>query len=109
MTDQPFPVLKTPRLVLRQARPEDAPLLAMEVVSQDSARTDYRYKRSEYAVAEIGEYWIVDPADSKITLLRLEDGLYESHEYYGADNIVSRVFPELNIRVAQILNAGGAV
>lgn len=56
---------------------QSAPILVVEVVSPDSVKRDYRYKRSEYAALEIPEYWIVDPIESKITILLLEDGLYE--------------------------------
>lgn len=49
----------------------------VEVVSPDSVKRDYRYKRSEYVALEIPEYWIVDPLETKISVLLLEEGLYE--------------------------------
>ena len=52
--------------------------LVMEVVSRspkDRAR-DLRTKRSEYARAGIGEYWIVDPATQSIVVLGLEENQY---------------------------------
>lgn len=44
---------------------ESGALLALEVVSPDSVKTDYRYKRTEYAAAGIPEYWVVDPIAKK--------------------------------------------
>ena len=85
---------------------QSAPMLVVEVVSPDSVKRDYRYKRSEYAALEIPEYWIVDPIESKITILLLEDGLYEEKEFSGSQQIVSATFPEIALTVEQVLAAG---
>ena len=52
--------------------------LVMEVVSggADDRKRDLQTKREEYAAAGIREYWIVDPKDSRITVLTLKDGTY---------------------------------
>ena len=93
-----------------------APLLAVEVVSPGKANEDrdYRFKRTEYAARGIPEYWIVDPARAMVTVLMLVDGLYEVVEYSGGDSlqddkgdrIVSALFPQLNLTVEQVLQAG---
>jgi Uma2 family endonuclease len=85
---------------------QTSPLLVVEVVSPESVKRDYRYKRSEYAALEIPEYWIVDPIESKVTVLLLEDGLYEETEFTGDKQIVSQTFPELSLTVEQIFAAG---
>ena len=90
----------------RSAVSEIPPLLAVEVVSPESVNRDYRYKRSEYAALEIPEYWIVDPMESKVTVLLWEEGLYEETVFMGNQNIVSRTFPELSLTVEQVLAAG---
>lgn len=90
----------------RSAVTEIPPLLAVEVVSPESVSRDYRFKRSEYAALEIPEYWIVDPINSKVTVLLWEDGLYEETVFIGNKNIVSRTFPELALTVEQVLAAG---
>jgi Uma2 family endonuclease len=69
-------------------------------------KRDYRYKRSEYAALEVPEYWIVDPLEGKISVLLLEEGLYEETVFTNSQNIRSRTFPELSITVEQVLNAG---
>ena len=85
---------------------QTAPILVVEVVSLDSVKRDYRHKRSEYAALEIPEYWIVDPIKSKITILLLEEGLYEEQEFSGNQQIVSATFPKIALTVEQVLAAG---
>lgn len=85
---------------------QTAPLLAVEVVSPESITRDYRYKRTEYAALEVPEYWIVDPLESKITVLEFNEGLYEESLFADAQPIVSSIFPELTLAVSQILAAG---
>jgi Uma2 family endonuclease len=54
--------------------------LVVEVVSDDdeSHQRDLVVKRQEYAEAGIGEYWVVDPRNQKITVFTLPAG---SREY----------------------------
>jgi Uma2 family endonuclease len=68
---------------------QTSPLLVVEMISPDSIKQDYRYKRSEYAALEIPEYWIVDPLESKISVLLLDDGLYEEFIFTGTQVIAS--------------------
>ena len=81
------------------------PLIAIEVVSPGTENEvrDYRFKRSEYAARGIAEYWIVDPVQNKITVLSLVEGFYEEFTYAGDDLIKSAVFPEIEIKVSDIL------
>src|SRR3984957_10917154 len=53
--------------------------LVMEVVSEDDPDRDWVAKRRDYAKAGIREYWIVDPEDKSITVLRLKNGKYVTH------------------------------
>jgi len=82
---------------------ESGALLAIELVSPDSVKRDYRFKRAEYASFGIPEYWIVHPAEKKVTLLLLVEGLYEETIYQVDDQIQSQTFPELILTVNQIL------
>lgn len=82
---------------------ETPSLLAVEIVSPESKTRDYRYKRSEYGVLGIPEYWIVDPLEQKITVLLLIEGFYEAKEYQGSDLIISQTFPALKLTVDQVL------
>jgi len=80
------------------------PLLAVEVVSEESVKRDYRYKRSEYAAVEVPEYWIVDPLRERVTVLVLEEGLYEESVFAGDDSVVSPLFAELTVPAGALLN-----
>src|SRR5438874_1148099 len=59
--------------------------LVMEVVSDDpeSRERDLVKKRKAYASAGIPEYWIVDPQERKITVLKLAGKTYTVHGEYG--------------------------
>jgi Uma2 family endonuclease len=89
----------------RSAVCETSPLLVVEVVSPDSIKRDYRFKRSEYAALEIPEYWIVDPLALKVSVLYWEDGLYEEMVFVEGEAIASKTFPELKLTVDQVLAA----
>ena len=84
---------------------EPPPLLVVEVVSPSTVRVDYRAKHSEYAVLDIPEYWIVDPIDRKVTVCVLKDGAYSDDVFVGDMTIVSPNFPELELKVLEVLNA----
>ena len=67
--------------------------LVMEVVSPDekSRHRDYVKKRTEYAQANIPEYWIVDPLEEKITVLTLPQSAqsYTEHGVFKAGETAS--------------------
>lgn len=65
--------------------------LVMEVVSDDDKgrRRDLVKKRGEYARARIPEYWIVDPQEERITVLRLAGKRYVVHGEFGKGEIAS--------------------
>ncbi|MEB3281415.1 MAG: Uma2 family endonuclease [Lyngbya sp.] len=84
---------------------EPPPFLVVEVVSPSTKTDDYRSKRSEYGLLEIPEYWIVDPAEQKVTICTVEHQYYDSTEFQNDDRIESPIFPELNLTAAQILAA----
>jgi len=84
---------------------DSVPLLVVEIVSESTRNIDYRKKRAEYNAIEIPEYWIIDFSDRKVTVLFLEDGLYEETVYRDEEVIKSLLFPELQLTPAQIFNA----
>ena len=83
-------------------RPEDPPpLLVVEVVSEASRAADYRAKRAEYCVLGIGEYWIVDPLEEKVSLLLLHEGWYDVLELQGSERLPSKVFVGLELQAGE--------
>lgn len=53
--------------------------LVVEIVSPDHVERDTSLKRTDYAEARIPEYWIVNPEEQTITVLKLIDGTYVAH------------------------------
>jgi Uma2 family endonuclease len=87
-------------------RLEEPPLLlVVEVVSEASRAADYRAKRAEYCVLGIGEYWIVDPLEEKVSLLLLHEGWYDVLELKGSERVPSKVFAGLELQAGEILAA----
>ena len=82
---------------------ESPPLLVVEIVSPSTTSTDYRAKRSEYCVLDIPEYWIVDPLESKITILTLSEGWYDTAEFTGSDRLISATYPDFPLNARQLL------
>ena len=82
---------------------QTTPFLIVEIVSPESSKRDYRYKRSEYAALEVPEYWIVDSQENKITVLTLNEGLYEEAIFTEAEKIVSPTFPEFELTAKKVL------
>ena len=83
------------------------PALVVEVVSPGKVNQDrdYRYKRSEYAARGIAEYWIVDPQVDRVTVLTLNEGLYDETVFEGDNAIDSPLFPQIQLTANQIFNS----
>lgn len=88
----------------RSAVFETPPQLVVEIVSPESTKRDYRYKRSEYAALGISEYGIIDPQNQSITVLQWDEGLYEETVFQGQETIISQQFPKLTLTVEQVFN-----
>lgn len=84
---------------------QEAPIMAFEIVSPSTATEDYRYKKTEYAARGISEYWIVDPIKQRVTVLTLEEGLYEESVFEGDTLIISGRLQNLELTAAQLLGA----
>lgn len=84
---------------------EPPPILVVEVVSESTTTVDYRTKRSEYAVLNISEYWIVDPLSEVVTVCTLLEGFYDAVQFQNGERIISPTFPKLELTAAQVLAA----
>jgi Uma2 family endonuclease len=81
--------------------------LVMEVVSTDDPNRDWSVKRAEYAHAGIPEYWIVDPQESVVTVLRLNGDHYAVHGEIRPGAIAESVLlPGFSIVVNELFKAG---
>jgi Uma2 family endonuclease len=83
------------------------PRLVVEVVSPGKANRDRDYERKplQYAARGILEYWIVNPQEQTVMVLRLESGRYVEQVFRGSQRIVSPTFPELELTAQQIFAA----
>lgn len=64
------------------------PDLLVEIVSPSHAERDRIIKRALYARNGVPEYWIVDPADRTIEVLRLAGGTYGPAGYFGSGTVL---------------------
>jgi Uma2 family endonuclease len=76
--------------------------LVMEIVSPNAKarRRDLKEKRRDYAKAAIPEYWIVDPREETITVLRLAGTNYTVHgEFSRGEMAASHLLPGFTVDV----------
>lgn len=92
----------------RHQRYWDGADLVVEIVSgsADDRERDLVIKRGEYAQAGIPEYWIVDPDEGLITVLRLDGDRYVEHGIFKrGETATSALLPELTVNVDVVLDA----
>ena len=85
--------------------------LVMEVVSEgdENRERDLVKKREDYARGGIPEYWIVDPEQSMVTVLRLEGNAYAVHgEFAPGSAATSALLNGFSIEVEAVFAAAKA-
>lgn len=78
-------VLVAPRDAFTDQDLPGAPLLAVEVLSPSTRRTDLTLKRDRYERAGIASYWVIDPAGPTLIAHQLVDGAYAVVAEVGDD------------------------
>jgi Uma2 family endonuclease len=77
--------------------------LVVEVVSNDDRRRDLETKRFEYARAGITDYWIVDPQQQEIIVLKLAGDTYEVHGLFrSGQQATSALLDGFTVDVAKV-------
>lgn len=80
--------------------------LALEVVSEDKPHRDLVDKRGDYAEGGVPEYWIVNPEDETITVLRLRGSAYiETGIFRRGDHASSALLASFSVQVAAVFDA----
>jgi Uma2 family endonuclease len=80
--------------------------LSLEVVSKDKPARDLVEKRNEYAMCGVPEYWIVNPQDENITVLKLDQGTYVEHGVFHRGNVAtSLILPGFTVNVDAVFDA----
>lgn len=96
--------MRTENAERRRGKYWDGADLVVEVVSESNRKLDTETTRSEYARAAIPEYWIVDPARERITVLTLVGDAYEVAAACGLEERVASVqLPHFEVAVAAAL------
>jgi Uma2 family endonuclease len=96
-------------LLRRQEQFWEVANLVVEVLSPDDPDRDLIDKRHDYAVAGVGEYWIIDPRDDSIQVLSLIDGEYAAAIRSGrTEHAVSKVLPGFRMDVGQLFSKARA-
>ena len=57
--------------------------MVVEIASPDNPERDFVDKRRDYAHIRVPEYWIVNPQDETISVLRLAGSAYVEHGLFG--------------------------
>lgn len=80
--------------------------LVAEIVSPDDPERDTVTKRTDYAAAGIPEYWIVNPLDDTITVLKLAGAAYIEYGVFRRGQIArSALLEGFSVAVDGVLDA----
>jgi Uma2 family endonuclease len=74
-------------------RLERTPLLLVEVGSRSTRLVDMGTKRLAYEAAGVPEYWLVDPDEPSLTVLRLVEGRYREVARVSGDDPYDATHP----------------
>lgn len=89
--------------IITEANIKGAPDLIVEIISPASAYNDLVRKKKLYARFGVAEYWLVDPGEKTVEVLRLEDQDYPVGESFSSENVlISLSFPGLLIDLTEI-------
>lgn len=71
-------LMVVPRSLVADTEVEEPPVLAVEILSPSSRRTDLVRKPEVLARFGVEHYWVLDPEHPAVRVFRLVDGTYES-------------------------------
>lgn len=90
-----------------QALLSGAPDIAVEIISDGSAKYDAGDKLAGYARIGVAEYWLVSQNDETVTQLHLKRGKYVVEPVFAkGDVITSSRFPGLKVPVSELFVLG---
>ena len=96
-------VSKARRSIIKPGCIEGAPDLVVEVLSDSSRMMDRFVKRDRYAEFGVPEYWLLDPFEPRIEVLRLEGRKSRLVGSFGpGDTLESPTFPGLRLAVSSL-------
>ncbi len=79
--------------------------LVLEVVSKDKPERDLVEKRFDYAEAKVPEYWIVNPQNETILVLRLKGASYKrERKCRRGDTASSHIVEGFSVQVSEVFD-----
>ena len=85
---------------------QGAPDLVVEILSPSTAGRDRGLKRGLYEKFGVQEYWIVDPDERRVEVLRHEEGRLEEGARLGVgERLTTPLLPGLEIGLRAVLEA----
>ena len=106
--------VREPDLMFLSQAPEDrigrywgVPDLAVEILSEGTEHKDREIKRREYALAGVGEYWIIDPEAMTVETLRRDGGDdYSESLLLDRDSILTTpLLPGFTLKLSELFAA----
>ncbi|MGO9274497.1 MAG: Uma2 family endonuclease [Terriglobia bacterium] len=96
-------VSKARKSIVKEAGIEGVHDLVVEVISPSSRMTDHMAKRDLYAEFGVPEYWLLEPFEPRIEVLRLEGRKYRVAAVFGpGDTLESPTFPGFRLPLASL-------
>jgi prevent-host-death family protein len=79
------------------------PVLVLEILSVSTKRVDLIKKMDLYRASGVGEYWVVDPDNTEITVYLFKDkDINSNNNYRAGEKARSNIFPGLCFTVGDI-------
>jgi len=78
------------------------PTIAVEVVSENSAKRDYEDKPAEYLAFGISEYWIVDEFKKQMTVLSRFRGIWKDKIIKPSQKYTTRHLPGFSLDLKRV-------
>jgi Uma2 family endonuclease len=80
--------------------------LLIEIVSPADPERETKVKRADYAEAGIPEYWIVNPADATMTVLKRDDDAYgDQGVFRRGESAAAALLDGFSVRVDEVFDA----
>jgi len=81
------------------------PAIAIEIVSESSAKRDYQDKPNEYLAFGISEYWIVDGFKKQMTVMIRYRGIWKNKIVKPSQRYTTRHLPGFSLDLKRVFNA----
>ena len=82
------------------------PEIVIEIVSESSRQRDYIAKVSDYWLAGVKEYWIIDPQEQQIQLCVRGQTEWQMHIRRGQQMITTDLLPDFAAAASLVLTGG---